>query len=85
MEHNWTPPPENGNLWKCQRCGAVICYNGKDPISDPYYEIPRPTEAYQSGIHMVYNRYTSVLSSHARDCDENIVKQIMIENVPKSM
>lgn len=88
-EHDWEEPavgfslrgtervPRRGNLWKCRRCGAVVCWNGwpASPVTDPHYEVPRPPTPNSSGTG--YNRYSPVLESHPRDCDVAVARRVM--------
>jgi hypothetical protein len=70
-EHDWGPPPGNGNIWKCRRCGACTTCD-RDPSTHPNYSTP-------SGL-----GYSSVLGAVDRDCDMEIVVSVNESRVPTS-
>jgi len=81
-EHDWKPPSDvvngdRGNIWSCRRCGACIAWNGwpGNPIDDPNYEVPPPPMKNSGGGGET--RFSPYLENQLRDCDAEIVREIM--------
>lgn len=68
IEHDWEPPPGQGNIWRCRRCGICITCD-RSPEVHPNYEVPRPPDG--------FTLWAPVLSGHPRDCDLAVVQQVL--------